>query len=160
MAQTKTRASSKRSSGSKKPQARSRGSSSKSKKANSHQRTNSTKSEPMAEVAKVASKTTDAVGNAATNVGNAAGKAKIPLVASGAAIAGAAGGMALGARRSRRRNRRGLAKAAKGMGVLGARVGHLATELQRNREATNGHGQTPRSPVEVVLDGLTARRSR
>ncbi|MGC1852620.1 MAG: hypothetical protein WA687_09305 [Solirubrobacterales bacterium] len=114
----------------------------------------------MAEVAKVASKTTDAVGNAASSVGNAATKARIPLVASGAAIAGAAGGMALGARRARRRNRRGLAKAAKGMGVLGARVGHLATELQRNREATNGHGQTARSPVEVVLDGLTARRSR
>lgn len=160
MAQTKTRASSKRSSGSKKPQARSRGSSSKSKKTNSHRRTNSVKSEPMAEVAKVASKTTDAVGNAATSVGNAATKARIPLVASGAAIAGAAGGMALGARRSRRRSRRGLAKAAKGMGVLGARVGYLATELQRNRDARNGQGQHARSPVEVVLDGLTARRSR
>lgn len=153
MAQTKSKArsSAKRSGGSKKPQARSRSSSSNGSKASSRKRASSRMPAPAAEVAKVASKTTTAVGNAAD-------KAKLPLVAGGAALAGAAGGMALGARKARR-NRRGLAKAAKGVGVLGARVGHLATELQRNREAANG-GDPHRSPVEVVLEGLTARRSR
>jgi hypothetical protein len=99
---------------------------------------------------------TDAAGKATGAVGNAAGKAKIPLVAGGAALVGVAGGAALGARRARR-GHGGLAKAAKGAGELGARVGHLATELQRNREAANG-GDPHRSPVEVVLEGLTTRR--
>jgi hypothetical protein len=88
-------------------------------------------------------------------VTDAAGKAKIPLVAGSAALVGVAGGAALGARKARRRG--GLARAAKGAGELGARVGHLATELQRNREAANG-GDAHRSPVEVVLEGLTTRR--
>jgi hypothetical protein len=80
----------------------------------------------------------------------------VPLIAGGAALAAAAGGAALGARQARR-HRPGLAKTAKGMGALGIQAGHLASELQRNREATNGHR---RSPLEVVLEGLTARRSR
>lgn len=120
MAQTKTKASAKRSGGSKKPQARSPGSTSKVKSKNN-----------------AADKATSAIGTATDKATHAVGKAKIPLVAGGAALAGAAGGMALGARQARR-NRHGLAKAAKGVGVFGARVGHLAAELQRNREATNG----------------------
>jgi hypothetical protein len=141
MAQTKTKASAKRSGGSKKPQARSRG---------------STKATKVA--SKATDKATTAVGNATGKATHAVGKAKVPLVAGGAALAGAAGGMALGARQARR-NRHGLAKAAKGVGVFGARVGHLAAEMQRNREATNG-GTQHRSPLEVVLEGLTARRDR
>ncbi|HEU4906781.1 MAG TPA: hypothetical protein VFT19_11805 [Solirubrobacterales bacterium] len=101
-------------------------------------------------------KASDAVGKTAGKATDAAGKAKVPLIAGGAALVGAAGGMALGARKARP-GRRGLAKAAKGAGELGVRVGHLATELQRNREAANG-GSPHRSPVEVVLEGLTSRR--
>jgi hypothetical protein len=100
----------------------------------------------------------DTAAKATNAVGNAASKAKVPLIASGAALAGAAGGAALGVRQARR-HRRGLAKTAKGVGTLGAQVGHLAYELQRNREGTNGSKQH-RSPLEVVLEGLTARRSR
>jgi hypothetical protein len=52
-----------------------------------------------------------------------------------------------------------LAKAAKEVGSFGRQVGHLASELQRARETANG-SHKHRSPVEVVLDGLTHRRSR
>jgi hypothetical protein len=122
-----------------------------------------------------AGKASDAAGKATSAVGTAADKAKIPLVASGAALAGAAGGLMLGSRHSRRgkglakvmprRPRRpqvkvkssDLAKAAKEVGSFGAQLGQLANELQRAREGSNGKH---RSPVEVVLEGLTARRSR
>ena len=105
-------------------------------------------------------------------VGGAVSKAKVPLVASGAALAGAAGGLMLGARQARRHgigakalSRRpqvkvrsqDLARAAKEVGSFGAQMGRLATELQQTREAA-GNGKH-RSPVEVVLEGLTARRS-
>jgi hypothetical protein len=110
--------------------------------------------------------------DAGQTVGGAVSKAKVPLVAGGAALAGAAGGLVLGARQVRRNgvgakalSRRpkvkvrsqDLARAAKEVGSFGAQMGRLATELQQTREAAgNGHH---RSPVEVVLDGLTARRS-
>jgi hypothetical protein len=98
-------------------------------------------------------------------------KAKVPLVAGGAALAGAAGGLVLGARHVRRNGvgaralsrrkvkvrSRDLARAAREVGGFGAQMGRLATELQQTREAA-GNG-SHRSPVEVVLDGLTARRS-
>ena len=105
-------------------------------------------------------------------VGGAVSKAKVPLMAGGAALAGAAGGLVLGARRGRRNglaaralSRRpqvkvrsqDLAKAAKEVGSFGTQMGRLATELQQTREAV-GNGKH-RSPVEVVLEGLTARRS-
>lgn len=161
MAQTKTKASPKRTAGSKKPQARSRGSSSKSSKPKP-QKARSSPKPVKAKVSAATDKATNAVGNAghkATSaVGTAAGRAKVPLIASGAALAGAAGGAALGVRQARRR-RRGFAKTARGMGALGVQVGHLASELQRSREGVNGEGQH-RSPVEVVLEGLTSRRSR
>jgi hypothetical protein len=162
MAQTKTRASSKRPAGSKKPQARSRGSSNKSQKSRKAQKSPSSPKPATAKVSAATDKATSAVGNAghkATSaVGNAAGRAKVPLIASGAALAGAAGGAALGVRQARR-HRRGFAKTARGVGALGVQMGHLASELQRNREGVNGSGQH-RSPLEVVLEGLTARRSR
>lgn len=123
MAHTKARTSSKRSTGSKKPQVRG-----------------------------------ETVAKATSAVGAAAGKAKVPLIAGGAALAGAAGGAALGARQARRHRRGVAAKAARGMGALGVQAGHLASELQRNREASNGSQH--RSPLEVVLEGLTARRPR
>jgi hypothetical protein len=165
MAQTKAKASSKRSAGSKKPQARSRGSTKKSansrRQASSRKQPKSSKPAPVVAASNAADKATTAVGDTAakaTNaVGTAASKAKVPLIASGAALAGAAGGAALGVRQARRHRRRGFGKAARNAGTLGVQMGHLASELQRNREATNGQH---RSPLEVVLEGLTARRSR
>jgi hypothetical protein len=74
-----------------------------------------------------------------------ADKAKIPLVAGSAALAGVAGGAMLGARRAHRHSR--MDKAIK-----------LAHELQQVRQPTNGSKR--RSPVEVVLEGLTTRRAR
>lgn len=99
-----------------------------------------------------------------------AGKAKVPLVAGGAALVGAAGGLAVGSRM--RRHDRGVAgllprpqikvdsgdvrSLVKEVGSFGAQMGRLASELQNAREATNGGRH--RSPIEVVLDGLTGRR--
>lgn len=96
-------------------------------------------------------------------VGRAASKAKVPLMAGGAALAGAAGGIALGAHQAHRRNGLGgvsskdLAKAARKVGSVGAQVGEVALEVRRAREATNGNGRAHRSPIEVVLQGLTSR---
>jgi hypothetical protein len=137
MAQTKTKASSKRSAGSKKPQARSRGSTKKS--ANSGKTSNSSKSAPTEMVSSAADKATTAVGNAAD-------KAKIPLVAGGAALAGVAGGVMLGTRHAHKHSR--VEKAIQ-----------LAGEFQRARHSGNGANKQ-RSPLEVVLEGLTTRRSR
>ena len=106
-------------------------------------------------------------------------KAKLPLVIGGAAIAGAAGGLAFGAARGRKRGIKGglrvpdkpkvrikskdLKKAAQEVGNaskevrnFSAQVGALATALQQAREAADD--QKHRSPIEVVLQGLTARR--
>ncbi|HET8863016.1 MAG TPA: hypothetical protein VFM94_07185 [Solirubrobacterales bacterium] len=89
----------------------------------------------------------NAADKATSAVGHAADKAKIPLVAGGAAIAGAAGGAMLGARQARRHKR-----------SAAARLGDFALQMQRARQTPNGGKQ--RSPVEVVLEGLTSRRSR
>ena len=162
MAQAKSKTSAKRSGSSKKSQARSRGSSSKASKSPKARNSHSSRKPPSTAVSEAADKATSVAGNAASKttnaVGTAAGKAKMPLIASGAALAGVAGGAVLGARQARR-HRRGFAKAAKGVGALGVQAGHLASDLQRNREGTNGNGQH-RSPLEVVLEGLTARRPR
>jgi uncharacterized protein HemX len=88
---------------------------------------------------------------------NGTSKAMVPLLAGGAALAGAAGGMVLGARQARRHHHGDFSRAAKEVGSFGAQVGRLASELHQAREsAANGKH---RSPLEVVLEGLTARRS-
>jgi hypothetical protein len=97
-------------------------------------------------------------------VGRAASKAKVPLLAGGAAIAGAAGGLALGRQAHHHKSgfagvsSKDLAKAARKAGDVGAQVGKIALEVRRARESTNGHGKNHRSPIEVVLQGLTSRR--
>ncbi|HEV2790696.1 MAG TPA: hypothetical protein VGV69_05305 [Solirubrobacterales bacterium] len=112
----------------------------------------------------------DKAKGAGKTVGKVASKAKVPLVAGGAALAGAAGGLALAASKGGKKSGLGkamarrpkikidsgdVAKAAKEVGNFSAQVGELASELQRSRETANGRH---RSPVEVVLQGLTARR--
>src|ERR1043166_9469216 len=168
MAQAQT-ASARRSRSQKKPSARSRGSSnsksrkratSKPKRTTSKAKTSSNKASPVSAVentAKEAGRTAkDAGRNAGKTVGRAASKAKVPLLAGGAALAGAAGGIALGAHQARRHQGIGkkvkpdnLAKAAKRVGAFGAQMGHFANELQLAREASNGHD---RSPVEGGLE--------
>jgi hypothetical protein len=102
--------------------------------------------------------------DAGSSIGRAAGKAKVPLMAGGAALAGAAGGIALGARQAHRKSglsklsAKDLAKAARKAGDVGAQVGEVALEVRRARE-TNGNGRH-RSPIEVVLQGLTSRGPR
>lgn len=140
MAQTKTKSKTK----SKPKAAAKRRSSASRKPSSSRKRTNSSS-------AKTAP--TDVVSNAAdkatTAVGHAADKAKIPLVAGGAAIAGAAGGAMLGVRQARRHKR-----------SAAARLGDFALQMQRARQTPSANGSKQRSPVEVVLEGLTSRRSR
>jgi hypothetical protein len=114
---------------------------------------------------KAVESTAKQAGKAGRNVGRVAQKAKTPLLAGGAAVAGAAGGMALGARQGRKSKAlrrpkvkirsKDLAKAARNVGQFGMEVGEVATELRRNREQANGSKR--RSPVEVVLEGLTHR---
>lgn len=120
----------------------------------------------------------NAVGGAGQTVGKVASKAKVPLVAGGAAIAGAGGAMALAAAsKGGRKNKVGLkslkgampkkpkvkiksgdlAKAAKEVGKVSAQVGEIANGIQRAQDSSNGDGKH-RSPIEVVLQGLTARR--
>jgi len=98
---------------------------------------------------------------------------KTPLIAGSAALGGLAGGLVLGARRNMSRQvlgmtmppwgnsgsaGRNLASLAKQVAVASERVGDLTTEVRRVREeAAKG---TRRSPIEVVLEGLTTRRVR
>jgi hypothetical protein len=116
------------------------------------------------------------VGDAGKDAGHATGeaarKARIPLLAGGAAIAGTIGGVVLGATRSggkvlgvklpepkRAKIRsKDLAKAAKEVGRFGESMGDLTMELRRAREGlANGNG-AHNSPIEVLLKGLTNRR--
>jgi hypothetical protein len=104
----------------------------------------------------------------------AAGKAKIPLIAGGAAAVGAASGLALAASRSRHGKVLGmrmpkaklkirskdLLKSADRVARAGEQVGRLSTgirEIQGTSGPSNGNGGD-RSPIEVVLQGLTRRR--
>ena len=86
----------------------------------------------------------------------------MPLLAGGAALAG--GSRWPRARGTSRRTARtasaavsskDLTKAAQKVGDVGAQVGEVALEVRRAREATNGNGKAHRSPIEVVLQGLT-----
>jgi hypothetical protein len=116
-----------------------------------------------------------AVGSAASDaghaVGSAANAAKVPAVAGGAALAGLVGGMAI-ARGGRRRvlgvpvpgTRRPLVKInGRGSGTkqlmkTGRQMAELAVEVRQARQQLAT--ERKRSPIEVVLEGLTARRGR
>jgi hypothetical protein len=94
---------------------------------------------------------------------NGASKAKLPLIAGGAAIAGAAGGAAL-AYRQAKHGASPIKKAqakfdshdiAKALGSFGGQVGALAGELRRTREAADAED---RPTLELLLRGIAARR--
>ena len=87
-------------------------------------------------------------------------KAKVPAIAAGAGLAGLAGGAALGRRSSASQTvGKRLGEVAKSVGSLSEGVGSFAAEVRRVREglAVAGEGRS-RSPIEVVLQGLTSRR--
>ena len=114
-------------------------------------------------------------------IGSAAGKAKGPALTGGAAFAGLVGGMVIATRGGRRKvlgvpvpgTRRPLVKiktprrnhmakdvvkAAGQMGNAGRQMAELATEVRLARQQLDSRRR--RSPIEVVLEGLTARRGR
>lgn len=114
----------------------------------------------------------DAVGSAGKEAGHAVSKAKIPLLAGGAAVVGTVGGIALGASRSGDKvlgvklpkpkrvklRSKDLSKVAKEVGRFGENVGELTAELKHAREGlADGEGKH-NSPIEVLLNGLTSRR--
>jgi hypothetical protein len=99
-------------------------------------------------------------------------KAKVPALAAGAGLAGLAGGVLLAAHNSRKRVlgvpmptksgtravSKNLAEATKNVGSFGEGMASLATEVRKVREGVaGGDGEKGRSPVEVVLQGLTRR---
>lgn len=107
--------------------------------------------------------------NGSGGIGEAASRAKVPLVAGGAALIGAAGGIAYGATHPGRKvmgvkmpgSRRvslkssHLRKAAKDVGHFGDQMGRLAKELRRTREESDG---SIGAPVEILVRSLMRRK--
>lgn len=135
---------------------------------------NSSSGGPADAVKQIASRGKNAVAEGADSSGkaisSAADKAKWPAVAGGAALAGLAGGLALGAKRNSGRKVLGmrvgkgggkagkkLAEASKNAGRFSENVGQFAVEMRKTREAIE-NGSKHSSPIEVVLRALTARR--
>src|SRR5512147_695369 len=155
MAQTSTRKSSpsggkRRSSGSTRASTSSRGSSSKRQS-----RSPRTSASPGKRSSASWSSGSDSV------ISSAAGKVKWPAVAGGAALAGLAGGVALGAKRYSGRKVLGmrvgngsggagknLAEASKNVGRFSENVGQFAAEIRKTREAIE-NGSKHSSPIEV-----------
>ena len=103
----------------------------------------------------------------------AAVKVKGPAIAGGAALAGLAGGLALAGTRVRSRKvlgvpvprRSRLTKTGKSLGQVAGQVGSasrqlavLTEEVRRAREQADKADR--RSPIEVLLSGLTNRKLR
>lgn len=129
---------------------------------------------PADAVKQIGSKGKEAVAEGAHTGGkaisSAAAKVKWPAVAGGAALAGLAGGVALGAQRNSGRKILGmrvgqgrgeagknLADTSKNIGKFSENVGQFAAEMRKTREAIET-GSKHSSPIEVALRALTARR--
>jgi hypothetical protein len=117
-----------------------------------------TKSRAKDAPTKAAKRTADAAGSTAK-------KLRTPALAAGAGLVGLAGGVALTRSRQRkvmgvplpgRRTKKNLAGAAKNLGALAEHTGHVAEQLRVAGEALGGD-EARRSPIEVVLEGLTRR---
>ena len=107
---------------------------------------------------KAAKSTRDAAGSTARKLGT-------PALAAGAGLAGLAGGIALTRSRQKkvlgvplpgRDTTKNLAGAARNIGALAEQAGHIAEQVRVAGEAVAGN-QARRSPIEVVLEGLTRR---
>lgn len=113
-----------------------------------------------------------AVRSVGKEAAHAASKAKVPLLAGGAALVGTVGGVVLGSthsgdkvlgvslprRRRVRVNSKDLAKAAREVGRFGGNVGELSAEIRRVRQGLASDQERQNSPLEVLLKGLTTRR--
>jgi hypothetical protein len=119
---------------------------------------------------------------AGTSVATAARKAKGPVLTAGATAAGLAGGLALGSRMTSKRRglgrllaprrtvlgvpvgrKTGMVRTAEALGQVARQLGSAtkqvsstADDVQQIREELDKANR--RSPLEVVLDGLTHRR--
>jgi hypothetical protein len=96
--------------------------------------------------------------DAGAGVARTARRASRPALAAGAAAAGLAGGLLVGSRVSigRRRSKRALALAgAKRFMAAAGKTSNAADDIRVIREQLENANR--RSPVEVVLDGLTHR---
>jgi hypothetical protein len=109
--------------------------------------------------------------SAGSEIGNAAQKAKGPALAGGAALAGLAGGLLIAGRSRPRRmlgvpipgTRRPLIEVRRGgsskeLIKAAGKFGELASEMRLAREELDAKRR--RSPIEVVLDGLTHRPAK
>jgi hypothetical protein len=112
-------------------------------------------------------KSASTAGNA---VSSAAKKFKTPVIAAGAGVAGVAGGIALARRKDKKilgvslPNRgtaqvtsKNVASAARNLGAFAERTGRIAEQVRAASEAVGEDGARRKSPIEVVLDGLTRR---
>ena len=134
---------------------------------------NSTSSRSRSSTARKSSSSSNSkstVAEARDAVGSAAKKLKTPALAAGAGLAGLAGGVALTrdrhrkvlgvplpSQRTARVTSKNLAEAAKNAGALAERTGQVAEQMRVVSEALSQKGSHRRSPIEVVLEGLTRR---
>ena len=154
------------------PKTRSRASSSGRGSSSAAKRSSTRAGSSKGPVASARDTVSEGAQSAGQAVGTVASTAKVPALAGGAALAGLAGGMAIAARRGRRRvlgvpvpgTRAPLLKikagrnaSAKQLLKAGGQVAELANEVRMARQQLESRR---RSPIEVVLDGLTARRGR
>jgi hypothetical protein len=112
--------------------------------------------------------------NVGSQVGPTSEQVKTPAIAAGVGLVGLVGGIAVGRATSKQRltvplRRRSAAKrmskklsgAAKNVGTVAEQTGEIAERVRLASEALAGkdpkHAAARRSPVEVLLEGLTRR---
>jgi hypothetical protein len=172
-ARARSRTTSKRSNGSRSTASKRASSSASSRRRSSRQSRPESGKSPVSSATETASKAGSALGDMAQ-------KAKVPALAAGVGLAGLAGGVALAGHNSRRRVlgvpvptksgtqavSKSLAEATKNVRSFGEGMESLAGEVRKVREGfvqagaanAGGNAESRRSPIEVVLQGLTRRR--
>lgn len=131
-------------------------------------RKRSTPTKSQGPVAEAAATAKDGAVSAGSTVADAVKKAKVPLIAAGTGLAGLAGGAMLAGRNSRKRvlgvpmprksTTKNIANASKNVATFGEGMGSLASEVHRITTGLSDASAGRRSPIEVLLDGLTNRR--
>lgn len=109
---------------------------------------------------------------AGSAVTSAAKQLRTPAIVTGAGLAGLAGGIALArdrrkrmlgmklpGRAARRATSKNLTEAARNVGTVAERTGQVAERVRVASEAISQQNARRRSPIEVVLEGLTTRSS-
>lgn len=101
------------------------------------------------------------VKEAGDTVASTARRVRMPVLVAGATAAGLAGGLALGSRKARKR--RGMVALVGALGKAASELGSVGSQLSETRDEARQirkhlENANKRSPIEVVLDGLTHRR--